>query len=129
MTGITISEKQVEIATDLTLKAAQSGHVPTCNGGPIRLRDGSATFLELDAEMLGEHFPRQGTFDCVWISEALSHLPQKQLFFQNAASLLRPNGKLVVADWFKADSLNDSQVVADIRPIEGQSIPPSYIRA
>ncbi|KAL8869046.1 MAG: hypothetical protein Q9174_004565 [Haloplaca sp. 1 TL-2023] len=125
VTGITISGKQVEIATDLTVKAAECANAPNGSGGPIKLGDGSVTFLELDAEILGERFPESGTFDCVWISEAMSHLPRKQLFFQNAASLLRSNGKLVIADWFKAEALTESQVDADIKPIEdGMLLPP-----
>ena len=80
-------------------------------------------FIELDAERMGEFFtkePNGATFDAVWISEAMSHLPDKKLFFQNAAILLNPGGKLVVADWFKAEGMTDSELEADIRPIEGE---------
>ena len=59
------------------------------------------------------------TFDCVWISEAMSHLPDKELFFKNASALLNGGGKLVVADWFKAAALTNQQLQADIKPIEG----------
>ncbi|KAI4114252.1 MAG: hypothetical protein LQ338_008025 [Usnochroma carphineum] len=55
----------------------------------------------------------------------MSHLPEKKLFFQNAANLLRPDGKLVVADWFKAEDLSNTQLEADIKPIEdGMLLPP-----
>lgn len=80
-------------------------------------------FIELDAERMGEFFtkePNGTTFDAVWISEAMSHLPDKKLFFQNAAILLKPGGKLVVADWFKAEGMTDSELEADVRPIEGE---------
>ena len=60
-------------------------------------------------------------FDCVWISEAMSHLPNKPLFFQNAANLLNPGGKLVVADWFKSEECSEAEMEADIKPIEGYS--------
>ena len=54
----------------------------------------------------------------------MSHLPNKELFFQNAALLLNPGGKLVVADWFKAEDVTEEQMKADIAPIEGPSSPP-----
>ncbi|MCJ1400926.1 hypothetical protein MMC11_004137 [Xylographa trunciseda] len=93
-----------------------------------RLGDGQARFVELDAEEMGAHFstpPNKATFDCVWISEAMSHLPDKKLFFRNASKLLNPGGKLVIADWFKAEGLTTAQIEADIKPIEdGMLLPP-----
>ena len=58
-------------------------------------------------------------FDCVWISEAMSHLPDKALFFRNAAKVLNLGGKLVVADWCRAEGLTEAEVEREIRPIEG----------
>lgn len=124
--GVTISGRQVEIARKLTLEAAGTSEktdTPTPDdGSPIKLGDGSVQFIELDAEKMGEFFTKEGnvkTFDCVWISEAMSHLPNKELFFRNAALLLKPGGKLVVADWFKDEALTEAQFKADISPIEG----------
>ncbi|KAL9630373.1 MAG: hypothetical protein Q9204_004749 [Flavoplaca sp. TL-2023a] len=120
--GITISGKQVEMATKLTKDA--SGQNKVAVGEPIALGNGSVRFLELDAETMGEHFAGQ-SFDCVWISEAMSHLPDKELFFRNAFELLKPRGKLVIADWFKAEDLTEKQVEDDIKPIEdGMLLPP-----
>ena len=92
--------------------------------GTVRLgnRNGGVRYIELDAEEMGHFFTRpsdRASFDCIWISEAMSHFPDKALFFQNAAVLLNPGGKLVVADWFKAEGLTAEQVEADIKPIEG----------
>lgn len=81
-------------------------------------------FVELDAEKMGNFFsdaPNKATFDCVWISEAMSHLPDKELFFENVFRLLNAGGKLVVADWFKAEGLTKAQMEANIKPIEGRS--------
>jgi len=86
------------------------------------LGSGSVRFIELDAEKMGDFFtttPNTAKFDCVWISEAMSHLPNKELFFKNAALLLKDGGRLVVADWFKSEDLTDAQFKADISPIEG----------
>ena len=123
--GLTISGRQVEMARSLTAKEAgisAEGAAPTTF---TKLGDGGARFVELDAEKMGDCFsnhPIQTTFDCVWISEAMSHLPDKQLFFQNAHKLLNAGGKLVVADWFKAEDLTSAQMQADIKPIEGQAL-------
>lgn len=91
--------------------------------GFLALKEGGRVrYVEEDAEKLRDCFatgPTKTSFDCVWISEALSHLPDKQLFFTNASLLLRPGGKLVVADWFKAEDLTAAQMEADIKPIEG----------
>ncbi len=117
VTGVTISGRQVEIARKL------SSEVPgaTVDGedAKVTLGDGAVRFLELDAEKMGAFFTA-ASFDCVWISEAMSHLPNKELFFRNAALLLKPGGKLVVADWFKAEGLSEKQMDADIKPIEGK---------
>lgn len=68
------------------------------------------------------HFPPD-QFDCVWISEALSHFPDKALFFRNAERVLRAGkGKLVIADWFKAEGLDEDARDRDIKPIEGMTL-------
>ncbi|KAL8724943.1 MAG: hypothetical protein Q9181_006603 [Wetmoreana brouardii] len=120
VTGITISGKQVELALRLTAEEAAVDAAKSASGGSIKLGQGSARFVELDAERLADYFPTGGVFDCVWITEAMSHLPDKKLFFQNAAKLLGPQGRLVVADWFKAEDLTIAQLEADIKPIEAK---------
>ena len=88
---------------------------------------GSIRYIELDAETMSDFFDTDSDsakLDCVWISEAMSHLPSKKLFFENAYTLLKPGGKLVIADWFKAEGLTDAQGQADIKPIEGRSLNP-----
>jgi len=123
VTGITISTKQVEIATRLTKAAAGGGGQdaePDADGF-LALGKGKAKFLELDAEKMGDFFASDaGAFDAVWISEALSHFPNKALFFQNAHKVLKDGGKLVLADWFKADGLAEKAFDNDIKPIEGE---------
>ena len=124
VTGVTISGQQVKLARDLSEKEAGPGQEKTGESGFTGLGDGSVRFLELDAEKMGDFFNEpatKATFDCVWISEAMSHLPDKELFFRNASMLLNAGGKLVVADWFKAEGLTDAQIEADIKPIEGEN--------
>lgn len=137
VTGITISSRQVEIATRLTKTAAASATPGTTSTaeevapdaeGFYALGKGRVKFVELDAEKMGEYFGGGDgdgdvvgkKFDAVWISEALSHFPDKALFFRNARAVLRDGGRLVLADWFKAEGLGDKEFADDIKPIEGE---------
>ncbi|AEO63449.1 uncharacterized protein THITE_2108725 [Thermothielavioides terrestris NRRL 8126] len=181
VTGITISGKQVQIATRLSKSAAaaasSASSAPSSSDGttpanasedeeagfiPLAAAESSSSgsggkvrFLELDAEKMGDFFSSSpgrsssrnsssssapgkeevkeeeeaGAFDVVWISEALSHFPDKALFFRNAHRLLRGGGRgrLVLADWFKAEGLVEggAEFERDIRPIEdGMLLPP-----
>ncbi|EXJ78564.1 hypothetical protein A1O1_08965 [Capronia coronata CBS 617.96] len=159
VTGITISGRQVQIAQRLTREevarlgtstasnATQDEHTTTSTDTdtdgftPIGHRGGKVKYIELDAEKMESAFP-PSSFDCVWISEALSHFPDKLLFFRNAARVLRggddkadtssnkPSSKLVIADWFRAEQLTDQQVETDIKPIEdGMLLPPLCTQA
>lgn len=124
VTGITISTKQVEIAKRLTkAAAAKSSNGNESNGTNeqdfMHLGTGKVRFMELDAEKMGDVLAAEDKFDVVWISEALSHFPNKPLFFQNTYKLLREGGKLVLADWFKSATVGPED--ADIRAIEGKS--------
>lgn len=124
VTGITISGRQVEIAKELSAKEVGSSPKGINETETFKLGSGSVSFLELDAEKMGNHFAfvsEPVSFDCVWIVEAMSHLPDKKLFFRNAEMLLRTGGKLVIADWFKAEDLTEKQLNDDIKPIEGWS--------
>ncbi|KAI2621722.1 methyltransferase domain-containing protein [Hypoxylon sp. NC1633] len=157
VTGVTISGRQVEIARQATVaeiasfsstssspSASELGQeqgflvYPADEGKP----GGAVRFLELDAEKMLDYFRRTtpggaeemgegkpaGPFDCVWISEALSHLPNKELFFSSSFALLGGAGsRLVIADWFKAHGLTPEQEDADIKPIEdGMLLPRLY---
>lgn len=131
VTGITISTKQVEIANRLTKneaeKIARSKGIaePKQEASPdaqgfITLGEGKVRFIELDAEKMSEYFSGQESyFDGVWISEALSHFPNKPLFFMNTRRVLKQNGRLILADWFKDEGLDEQTFANDIKPIEG----------
>lgn len=141
VTGVTISGKQVEIAKRLTKAdaeaeaASSAGSAATAEEdaeGYVKLGKGKVRFIELDAETMGEFFAiKSGEsvdsagFDAVWICEALSHFPNKELFFRNAHAVLKPGGRLVLADWFKAEGLDKAAFDNDIKPIEdGMLLPP-----
>jgi len=109
VTGVSLSPKQIEMAGANLARRAP--------GASVR-------FLVMDGEKLD--FPGEdGTFDVVWISEALSHFPHKEHFFAHALRLLKPGGKWVCVDWFKADNLGPKASEGVIREIEvGMLLPP-----
>lgn len=82
VTGITISPKQVERATQLTPPAV------------------TAQFAVDDA--LNLSFP-DASFDVVWTVEAGPHMPDKARFAQELLRVLKPGGILVAADWNQRD--------------------------
>ena len=82
VTGVTISPKQVERATALT---------------PVGV---TAKFQVDDAMNLS--FP-DASFDVVWSIEAGPHMPNKATFARELLRVLKPGGKLVVADWNQRD--------------------------
>ena len=77
VTGVSLSPKQIEMAHANLQRLAPNA---------------SIRFLEMDGEKLD--FPGEdGTFDAVWISEALSHFPHNEHFLAHALRLLKPGGK------------------------------------
>jgi len=42
------------------------------------------------------------SFDVVWALESLCHAPDKAAFYREAARLLRPGGRLVIAEYVRA---------------------------
>jgi len=99
--GISISEKQVTMANE-NAQIAFSNGLFKASGAPI------PSFFMMNGEAIS--FPGQeGTFDAVWICEALSHFSDKGAFFKNANTMLKKGGKLIIADWFRAENLNDEE--------------------
>ncbi|MFM8524012.1 MAG: methyltransferase domain-containing protein [Cyanobacteriota bacterium] len=83
--GISISPAQVARATALT---------------PAGL---SCRFAVMDA--LALDLPN-GCFDAVWTVEAGPHMPDKQRFADELLRVLRPGGRLAVADWNRRDPID-----------------------
>lgn len=123
VTGITISGHQVDMARRITaadvnaLLPSEKSVAPDEEGVVTYPDAGSTRFLELDAHVMSARFD-EGTFDCVWICEALYHMREKEAIFSSAFSLLAPGGTLVLAEWFKAPELTNQQQKKDIAPIE-----------
>jgi cyclopropane fatty-acyl-phospholipid synthase-like methyltransferase len=83
--GITLVQSQVERAH----RIARARRVSDC-----------VTF-EL-ADYCHTPFPRE-SFDVVWALESLCHAPRKEAFYIEAARLLRPGGRLIVAEYMRKD--------------------------
>lgn len=81
--GITLSAKQVQTATR---KAIQEG---VQDRAAFQLRDYTCTGLP------------PHSFDVVWAIESVCHAKEKRSFVQEAMRLLRPGGRLILADGFK----------------------------
>lgn len=81
VTGITLSEKQVAIAT----QQAQRENVE------------NVTFKVEDALSLTSF--ADNSFDVVWSLESCEQFFDKKLFFQQAYRVLKPGGKLLLATW------------------------------
>ena len=96
-TGITISQVQVEMATESASKVGAN-----------------AKFALMDAEDM--KFDR--LFDMVWSIESISHYNNKEKFFTSATKFLKPGGTLAIIDWFKKEDLSDKELKKFIEPIE-----------
>ena len=81
--GISISAAQIARAQALTPST-----MPHCR------------FAVMDALELAL---ADGSFDAVWSVEACPHMPDKQLYADELCRVLRPGGRLAVADWNQRD--------------------------
>lgn len=83
VTGITLSEKQLEYANrkrdELNLQKLVD----------FKLEDYNATPFE------------NNTFDLVWAIESITSAPDKRAFAKESFRLLKPGGKLIIADYFR----------------------------
>ena len=94
VTGISLSEKQIAQATGNAAKKNVSD---------------SVNFLKMD--YCRTSFPDE-SFDVVWGCESICYADDKELFVKEAYRLLKPGGRLVVADGFVVDfEKNDHHII------------------
>ena len=92
-TGLTLSEKQLEYAIKLNVK---------------RKRKGQLTFLLKD--YTNSQLPDE-SFSLVWALESITSASEKDKFAKEAFRLLKPGGKLIVADYYKTDIPDKKQLL------------------
>ncbi len=95
--GITISEKQVEIAESLS-----------------RNMKNSPTFEVMDANNLS--FKEK--FDVLWAVEMISHLDKRGKFFKNCARIMQKGNIICIADWMKDEHIGRDAEKEYIAPLE-----------
>lgn len=93
VTGITLSERQVNQATENAKKKGISYLVD------FKVMNYSAT-----------EFP-DASFDVVWGCESICYADDKEQFIKEAYRLLKPGGRLVVADGFVTEFSNNENIV------------------
>ncbi|MBL0171171.1 MAG: methyltransferase domain-containing protein [Gemmatimonadaceae bacterium] len=104
--GITLVPSQVRRAR---LQADRQGL-----GGQVRFEVADYTDTKLD----------DASFDVVWALESLCHAPVKEAFYREAVRVLRPGGRLVVAEYFRTRRGMPSADEAVVREwLDGWEIP------
>lgn len=90
-------ERDAEVVgiTPVASQVAMARHYAARRGLADRVRFEQADYA-------ATAFP-DGGFDVVWVLEALCHAPSKAAFYREAARLLRPGGRLVVAEYLRTD--------------------------
>lgn len=82
VTGISIVPRQIE----------------DCRNNARRRNTSNVTFLE--ADYCKTPFP-DGSFDVVWACESVCHAVDKGRFYREAARLLKPGGRLIMAEYLR----------------------------
>ncbi len=85
--GITLSEQQMSRATALAQETGMSD----------RVSYQTADYCEMPFS--------DNTFDLVWTMESIVHTPDKDRFLREAYRVLKPGGRLVMAEYVKVDRL------------------------
>jgi len=83
VTGITLSQKQLDSANKLVTDKGLSNHID------FKLMDYTQTT-----------FPDE-SFDVIWACESICHSPEPKKFMNEAHRLLKKGGRLVICDFFK----------------------------
>ncbi len=89
--GISLSDKQIATANEIAA---------------LENLNEKANFIK--ADFTKTHFKSE-SFDVIWAIESVCHATEKIDFIKEAARLLKPGGKLILADFFRQENLLPAQ--------------------
>lgn len=108
-----LAEKRGAEVTAITISPAQ-------NAEAVRRNAGRANPRFLAGDWLGNDLP-SSSFDAAIAVESSEHMPDKAAFFAQAARVLRPGGRLVVASWLTSECPSPWQKRRLLEPIGRES--------
>jgi cyclopropane fatty-acyl-phospholipid synthase-like methyltransferase len=109
VTGITVSHTQQETASN---NARESGLISREQALNDRNRTSSAATPTADFELVNamEMPYGDGAFDAAWAFESIFHMPSRLQVFKEMARVVRPGGRVVVADFVSIEPLTQEEI-------------------
>lgn len=116
--GITLMENQARLARGF---AAARGVLPVRGASAGAGEVPCVRFVVNDFTLPAF---KPGTFDAIWAVESFDHAPDKEQWIRGMHALLRPGGRLIIADGFRAEvRLDAGQERAYARFLSGWAVP------
>jgi cyclopropane fatty-acyl-phospholipid synthase-like methyltransferase len=124
VTGISISQSQIATANGY---ARENGVAPQ-NPAPGAANDAPTARFEL-ADAMSMPFA-DATFDAAWAFESIFHMPSRLQVFREMARVVRPGGRIVVADFVALTPLTAEQKAIAYPALAANELAPpeDYIR-
>ena len=114
--GITLVESQARLAVGFAAKRKVGGNLQDAGRA-----GGAAAFVVND---FSSPAFKPGFFDVVWAVESFDHAPDKCAWVESMHAILRPGGRLIIADGFRTEvDMSRGQARAYGRFLEGWAVP------
>lgn len=109
VTGITVSQTQRDTAASNARESGLASREQVLHGS----RSDAATAVPTaDFELVNamEMPYGDGTFDAAWAFESIFHMPSRLQVFKEMARVVRPGGRIVVADFVSMEPLTQAEI-------------------